>query len=223
MTVAVEGCLGSIAEDCMAVAQGPLELSVEFYITRRVGSVKDWPAWYSCTNLERLWRHNSVILIQPARPTWSTWAIRTLVSVRRLLPGWSPCEQRHLPIENNQLAKGEVLAVARVRHSGGEAMLGFNPLCHPLALSKVQVEFSRLSDTQLEVRALCKLSGQTGVEMEALTAVSVAALTIYDMCKAMDKGMAIQDVRLLEKTGGKSGDWIREQELGEAQHKDGQG
>ena len=126
-------------------------------------------------------------------------------------------------IENNQLAKGEVLAVARVAGiQAAKRCSDLIPLCHPLALSKVQVEFSRLSDTQLEVRALCKLSGQTGVEMEALTAVSVAALTIYDMCKAMDKGMAIQDVRLLEKTGGKSGDWIREQELGEAQHKDGQ-
>ncbi len=69
----------------------------------------------------------------------------------------------------------------------------------------------RRSDTELEVRAQCKLKGQTGVEMEALTAVSVAALTIYDMCKALDKGITITDVRLLEKTGGKSGDWKHEQ------------
>jgi cyclic pyranopterin phosphate synthase len=76
----------------------------------------------------------------------------------------------------------------------------------------VQVEFFELSDTQLEVRATCKVTGQTGVEMEALSAVSVAALTVYDMCKAIDKGMLIGNIRLLEKTGGKSGDWSRDQQ-----------
>ena len=115
-------------------------------------------------------------------------------------------------INDHQLAKGEVLAVARVAGiQAAKRCADLIPLCHPLALSKVQVEFSQRSDTELEVRAQCKLKGQTGVEMEALTAVSVAALTIYDMCKAVDKGITITDVRLLEKTGGKSGDWKHEQ------------
>jgi cyclic pyranopterin phosphate synthase len=115
-------------------------------------------------------------------------------------------------IKANQLAKGEVLAVARVAAiQAAKRCADLIPLCHPLALSKVQVDFSEISDTQLEVRVQCRLSGQTGVEMEALTGVSVAALTIYDMCKAMDKGMTISAVRLLEKTGGKSGDWLRDE------------
>ena len=115
-------------------------------------------------------------------------------------------------IKANQLAKGEVLAVARVAAiQAAKRCADLIPLCHPLALSKVQVDFSEISDTQLEVRVQCRLSGQTGVEMEALTGVSVAALTIYDMCKAMDKGMTIGAVRLLEKTGGKSGDWLRDE------------
>ena len=76
----------------------------------------------------------------------------------------------------------------------------------------MQIEFAELSDTELEVRALCKVTGQTGVEMEALSAVSVAALTVYDMCKAIDKGMSIENIRLLEKTGGKSGAWSRDEQ-----------
>ena len=115
-------------------------------------------------------------------------------------------------IKANQLAKGEVLAVARVAAiQAAKRCADLIPLCHPLALNKVQVDFSEISDTQLEIRVQCRLSGQTGVEMEALTGVSVAALTIYDMCKAMDKGMTISAVRLLEKTGGKSGDWLRDE------------
>ena len=115
-------------------------------------------------------------------------------------------------IKANQLAKGEVLAVARVAAiQAAKRCADLIPLCHPLALSKVQVDFSEISDTQLEIRVQCRLSGQTGVEMEALTGVSAAALTIYDMCKAMDKGMTISAVRLLEKTGGKSGDWLRDE------------
>ena len=116
-------------------------------------------------------------------------------------------------IKNNQLAKGEVLAVARIAGiQAAKRCSDLIPLCHPLALTKVQVEFFELSDTQLEVRATCKVTGQTGVEMEALSAVSVAALTVYDMCKAIDKGMLIGNIRLLEKTGGKSGDWSRDQQ-----------
>ncbi len=80
------------------------------------------------------------------------------------------------------------------------------PLCHPLLLSKVSVDFQLdAAAGQIRIEASCQLSGSTGVEMEALTAASVAALTIYDMCKAVDKAMTISDIRLLEKTGGKSG------------------
>ena len=116
-------------------------------------------------------------------------------------------------IKGNQLAKGEVLAVARVAGiQAAKRCADLIPLCHPLALTKVQIEFAELSDTELEVRALCKVTGQTGVEMEALSAVSVAALTVYDMCKAIDKGVSIENIRLLEKTGGKSGAWSRDEQ-----------
>src|SRR5690606_31397219 len=84
------------------------------------------------------------------------------------------------------------------------------PLCHPLMLSSIKVDLQ--ADTQesrVLITATCKLAGQTGVEMEALTAASVAALTIYDMCKAVDRGMVIEEVKLLEKAGGKSGHWSR--------------
>ena len=114
-------------------------------------------------------------------------------------------------IKSNQMAKGEVLAVARIAGiQAAKHCSDLIPLCHPLALTKVQIEFSELSDTELEVRATCKVTGQTGVEMEALSAVSVAALTVYDMCKAVDKGMLIGNIRLLEKSGGNSGDWSRD-------------
>ncbi len=121
-------------------------------------------------------------------------------------------------IRENQLQKGEVLAVARVAGiQGAKRCSDLIPLCHPLALSKVTVEFMELSDTQLEIVAECKVSGKTGVEMEALTAVSVASLTVYDMCKAVDKAMVIGSICLLEKQGGKSGHWLRPTPASEAQ------
>ena len=107
--------------------------------------------------------------------------------------------------------KGDVLAVARVAGiQAAKKCSDLVPLCHPLMLTSVAVEFDL--DEQLPgvaIEATCKVSGKTGVEMEALTAVSVAALTIYDMCKAVDKGMVIEQVCLQEKVGGKSGDWQR--------------
>ncbi len=107
--------------------------------------------------------------------------------------------------------KGDVLAVARVAGiQAAKKCSDLVPLCHPLMLTSVAVEFDL--DEQLPgvtIEATCKVSGKTGVEMEALTAVSVAALTIYDMCKAVDKGMVIEQVCLQEKLGGKSGDWQR--------------
>ena len=108
------------------------------------------------------------------------------------------------------VAKGDVLAVARVAGiQGAKRCADLIPLCHPLALSKVQVDFETEGESCLLIRTAVTVTGRTGVEMEALTAASVAALTVYDMCKAMDKGMVIEAVQLEEKTGGKSGDWKR--------------
>ena len=111
-------------------------------------------------------------------------------------------------IKNDGLKKGEVLAVARIAGiQGAKKCSELIPLCHPLALTKVSVSFEEISDSKLKFIATCRLRGQTGVEMEALTAVSVACLTVYDMCKAVDKGMTIEAVGLDEKLGGKSGEW----------------
>ena len=112
-------------------------------------------------------------------------------------------------IVDGKHAKGDVMAVARIAGiQAAKKCADLIPLCHPLALSSVRVELQPdLGENLVRINATCKLSGKTGVEMEALTAVSVVALTIYDMCKAVDKGMTISSVRLLTKSGGKSGDW----------------
>ncbi|WP_459207900.1 cyclic pyranopterin monophosphate synthase MoaC [Pseudomonas sp. MLB6B] len=105
--------------------------------------------------------------------------------------------------------KGDVFAVARIAGiQAAKKTSDLIPLCHPLMLTSVKVELRAEDDACVLIQARCKLAGQTGVEMEALTAASVAALTIYDMCKAVDKGMVIEQVRLLEKRGGKSGDFM---------------
>ena len=110
-------------------------------------------------------------------------------------------------IKANAMKKGDVLATARIAGiMAAKKTSDLIPLCHPLALSKVAVDFEFL-DEAIRVRSMAKLSGKTGVEMEALTACSVALLTIYDMSKAMQKDMIIGNVRLLSKSGGKSGDW----------------
>jgi cyclic pyranopterin monophosphate synthase len=109
--------------------------------------------------------------------------------------------------------KGDVFAVARIAGiQAAKKTSDLIPLCHPLMLTGVKVELSAEGQDAVRIVARCKLSGQTGVEMEALTAASVAALTIYDMCKAVDRGMVIENVRLLEKHGGKSGHFIADQE-----------
>ena len=107
--------------------------------------------------------------------------------------------------------KGDVLAVARVAGiQAAKKTPDLIPLCHPLMLDSVSVEFEmRGASSEVLVRATCGLSGKTGVEMEALTAASVAALTIYDMCKAVDRGMQIGPIALEQKSGGKSGEWQR--------------
>jgi cyclic pyranopterin phosphate synthase len=105
--------------------------------------------------------------------------------------------------------KGDVLATARIAGIMAAKRTGdLIPMCHPLMLTKVKVELTPEPDRHaVHITAECAVSGQTGVEMEALTAASVAALTLYDMCKAVDRGMVIEQTRLLEKRGGKSGHW----------------
>lgn len=108
---------------------------------------------------------------------------------------------------SGQAAKGDVLATARIAGiMAAKRTHELIPLCHPLALSQVTVDLTpNQAENAIEIVATCKLKGRTGVEMEALTAASVAALTIYDMVKAVDRGMRITDIRLLHKSGGKSG------------------
>lgn len=113
-----------------------------------------------------------------------------------------------------KIAKGNVFEVARLA-----AILGVKqtphliPLCHPLLISGVEVDFKTNEEIgEVEIFVTARLAGQTGVEMEALTGVSIAALTIYDMCKAVDKAMVISDIRLLKKSGGKSGEFVRSEE-----------
>lgn len=112
-------------------------------------------------------------------------------------------------IRDGAAKKGDVIATARIAGiMAAKRTHELIPLCHPLALSKVAVDFVFDDDMPgIRVEAMAKLSGKTGVEMEALTAVSVACLTIYDMAKAVDRFMQIEGIRLLEKTGGKSGSW----------------
>ena len=108
--------------------------------------------------------------------------------------------------------KGDVLAVARIAGiQAAKKCADLIPLCHPLMLTSIKVHLLPDEDAScLRITAVCRVSGQTGVEMEALTAASVAALTVYDMCKAVDRGMVINEVCLVEKQGGKSGHWRRE-------------
>lgn len=107
------------------------------------------------------------------------------------------------------IAKGDVLSVARLAGiMGAKRTPDLIPLCHPLALNSVKLDLSLAPERNaVEIEATCRLKGRTGVEMEALTAVSVAALTIYDMVKAIDRGMVIGEIRLIHKSGGKSGTW----------------
>lgn len=114
-------------------------------------------------------------------------------------------------VTNSKIAKGNVLETARLAGiMAAKKTHELIPLCHPLNITSVSVDFGvdeKKNMIRLEAKVGC--TGQTGVEMEALTAVSVAALTIYDMCKAVDKGMIISDIMLMEKRGGKSGEWKR--------------
>ena len=112
-----------------------------------------------------------------------------------------------------KVGKGDVLGVARLAGiMAAKQTSSLIPLCHPLALNSINVDFEQLDDDRLQIVATVKVTGKTGVEMEALTAVSIAGLTIYDMCKAIDREMTIGAIKLVEKTGGKSSprgsDWL---------------
>ena len=114
-------------------------------------------------------------------------------------------------VQQGNATKGDVLATARIAGiMAAKQTPHLIPMCHPLLLSSVKVEFELLDTEQhcgIAITATCTLNGKTGVEMEALTAASIAALTIYDMCKSVEKGMRIEQTALLHKSGGKSGDW----------------
>jgi cyclic pyranopterin phosphate synthase len=122
----------------------------------------------------------------------------------RMLP------QTFAMIEGGDAKKGDVLGVARIAAiHGSKRTSELIPLCHPISLTKVGVEFSsNQAQSEITCTVTAQTVGRTGVEMEALTATSVALLTIYDMCKAVDRGMTISGIRLLEKDGGKSGHWV---------------
>ena len=114
-------------------------------------------------------------------------------------------------IRSHQVAKGDVLSVARLAGiMGAKRTPELIPLCHPLAIESVTIEFKFEDERTLRIEGAVQIEAKTGVEMEALTAASVAALTVYDMCKAVDRGMVVTDLRLLRKSGGKSGTWEAE-------------
>jgi cyclic pyranopterin phosphate synthase len=124
----------------------------------------------------------------------------------------SMSRQAYELVKSGSMAKGDVLGVARIAGiMAAKKVDSLIPLTHPLMVSKVTVDFNFIEEsTAVEITAVVGIHGKTGVEMEALTAVSIAALTIYDMCKAVDKTMVISNVRLMKKSGGKSGDFFRE-------------
>jgi cyclic pyranopterin phosphate synthase len=114
-------------------------------------------------------------------------------------------------IQSGGLPKGDVLAVARTAGiMGAKQTSNLIPMCHPLPITGVTLDLEPAGADRLRIQARVKTTGKTGVEMEALTAASIAALTVYDMCKAVDKGMRVEGLRLLEKIGGKSGHWVAE-------------
>ena len=123
-------------------------------------------------------------------------------------------------ITQGENKKGDVFSVARIAGiQAAKKCSDLIPLCHPLMLTKVKVDFTIDENSQVHVTSLCKLTGQTGVEMEALTAVSIACLTLFDMCKAADPLMEIHGIRVITKEGGKSGSWQAKAEQAEQNQK----
>ena len=114
-------------------------------------------------------------------------------------------------IKENQMKKGDVIAAARIAGiMGAKRTPDLIPLCHTILVSEVSVDFEFVGDDFIKITAMAKSTGKTGVEMEAMVAASVSALTIYDMCKAVDRGMSIENICLQKKSGGKSGTYIRQ-------------
>ncbi len=136
----------------------------------------------------------------------STRRIAVASGMIKMLPGTFKL------IQQGDAKKGDVLGVARIAAiQASKKTSDLIPLCHPISLSKVSITFDiDEATTSITCTATAETTGQTGVEMEALTAVSIGLLTIYDMCKAVDRGMKISGIKLLEKHGGKSGDWVAE-------------
>lgn len=134
---------------------------------------------------------------------------RTAIATGRVLVN----EETFRMIETGGMAKGDVLGTAQIGGiMGAKHTPDLIPMCHPIFLSGIDIAFHmNEADLAVEITATAKCTGVTGVEMEAMTAVSVAALTIYDMCKAVQKDMVISDIRLMKKTGGKSGTFVREE------------
>jgi len=132
---------------------------------------------------------------------------RTAVAAGRVVLG----EEAFNLVKENRIQKGDVLTVANVAGvMGAKRTSLLVPLCHDVVLQNVEIDFEMDDETSaVVVKAIAKTQGPTGVEMEALTAVSIAALTIYDMCKSVSKDISVTDVRLLAKSGGQSGDYIR--------------
>jgi cyclic pyranopterin phosphate synthase len=115
-------------------------------------------------------------------------------------------------IQNREVAKGDVFEVARLAGiMATKKTADLIPLCHPLGLDSVSIEIQAIDETRVRIEATVQVTARTGVEMEALTAVSIAGLTIYDMCKSVDRSMSIGPIELLEKTGGKSGRFVRDE------------
>ena len=135
---------------------------------------------------------------------------KAVTSREAVAEGWiSMSDEALAAIRAGAVKKGDVFATARIAGiMAAKKTSELIPLCHPLPITKVSIDLA-LEDAGVRATALVRVEGQTGVEMEALTAVSTALLTIYDMAKAIDKAMVIHDIRLLTKTGGKSGDWHR--------------
>lgn len=120
-------------------------------------------------------------------------------------------------IRDRQVAKGDVLEVARLAGiMASKRTADLIPLCHPLGVDGVEMELAFVAENTLRIEATVRVHGRTGVEMEALTAVSIAGLTVYDMCKAVDRGMSLGPTQLIEKRGGKSGHYLRDAESGES-------
>ena len=111
---------------------------------------------------------------------------------------------------SGELPKGDVLSTARIAGiQASKRTSELIPLCHPIPLTNIEISFARIQSNCLQIRAVCRVTAQTGVEMEALTAVSIASLTIYDMVKAVEKGVQIENISLVSKKGGQSGAWHR--------------